>query len=192
MGALPGVKGGVVRGSAWGGWHLQDHVPGGFSAYSPFLTPCSWKQGALLNDRSRYTVPPLRKGNKSEGTNEWMNKKTLKTSSHPMGEAGMHWVSSRANTICDLQAAVALSPAIPKMLLKFQPHSTPLVSWAWKAGHRGASLPFSLLCLGCSSFLFSGWRAPPSPAGVTSDVPLSAWPPWRDTGVPGLLPALCL
>ena len=100
----------------------------------------------------------------------------------------MPWVSSRGNTICGLWAAVALSPAVPKMLLKLQPYSTPLVSWTWKAGHHGASLlPFSLLCLECSSFLFSGWRTPPSPVGVTSDVPLSARPPWQGIAVPGLV-----
>lgn len=97
----------------------------------------------------------------------------------------MPWVSLRGNTICGLWAAVALSPAI---LLKLQPYSTPLVSWTWKAGHRGASLlPFSLLCLECSFFLFSGWWTPPSPVGVTSDVPLSARPPWQGIGVPGLV-----
>ena len=26
-----------MRARAWGGWHLQDRIPGGFSAYSLFL-----------------------------------------------------------------------------------------------------------------------------------------------------------
>lgn len=78
-GALPGVKGGVMRGRAWGGWHLQDRIPGGFSAYSLFLTPCNWKQGVLLNIRANYTIPPFRKINKSEGMNEQKNLKNFFT-----------------------------------------------------------------------------------------------------------------
>lgn len=111
----------VMRGRAWGGWHLQDRVPGA-SAYSLFLTPLQLKtKGVLLNIRANYTTfLHLGKINKVDKT-----KKTLKLFHSPWGEAGMPWVSLRGNTICGLWAAVALSPVI---LLKLQPYSTPLVS----------------------------------------------------------------
>lgn len=57
--------------------------PGGFSAYSLFLTPCNWKQGILLEVRSDYAIPLFKKINRSE---EWMNEwKTLKSFSQPVG-----------------------------------------------------------------------------------------------------------